>query len=53
MMASQNGNSEVVEMLLEGGADVNMQEEVREGNMVCFIIFLPFNVIFVNLVRMV
>ena len=39
MIASQNGDSEVVKMLLEGGADVNMQREVREGEMgVCFVI---------------
>ena len=36
MIASKNGHSEVVKMLLEGGADVNMQEKVREsGNGMC------------------
>ena len=35
MMVSQNGHSEIVKMLLEGGTDVNMQNEVREGEMGC------------------
>ena len=29
MMASQNGHFEIVKMLLEGGADVNIQNNVR------------------------
>ena len=48
-MASANGHSEIVKMLIEGGADVNIQEEVREGIWdVCLsfwsFIFLNFNV---------
>ena len=35
MCASLNGHSEIVKMLIEGGADVNMQKEVREGEMGC------------------
>ena len=35
MKASERGHSEVVKMLLEGGADVSEQERVREGEMGC------------------
>ena len=44
MIASHYGHSEIVKMLLEGGADVNMQDDVREGDMGCvFLFFFFFN----------
>ena len=54
LIASQNGHPEVVKMLLEGGADVNMQREVREAGLgcVCKLYFGHLRFLFVILVRM-
>jgi ankyrin repeat protein len=48
MLASENGHHDIVRTLLEGGADVNAQNKVRNQMMIITIIMMIIMIVVIN-----